>query len=284
MKIALVTDSSADILKSEEETYGVRVVRDPISVDQKEYLEEITISLNEIIQALNKGQDVKTSMPRTGDIIETFNQLFDEGYDHILYIPIMEALAGAYSNGLNVANLDEFSGKVTVINAKSVSAPLYFILKDIQTLINEGQSPDQIKEIVETQATIDAILLPAKLSFLAKGGRISPAIAAIGNMVKLIPLLAVTQSGIEKQDTKRTLKKAVIQAVETIVARNQPASDYHWAIVYGTVDTEIKNMMHQTLQELLGEDITIELRQLGSVIMCHTGPESIAVASSKKLI
>ncbi|HHX07443.1 MAG TPA: DegV family protein [Erysipelothrix sp.] len=283
MNIALVTDSSADILSHEEETLNVVVVRDPIQIDGIDYLEEVDITLQQITDALNAGKEAKTAMPRTGDIIETFDRLLDQGFDHIIYIPIMESLAGAYSNGMNIANMDEYLHKVTVINAKSVSAPLYFVLKDIQVLIKQGKSPLEIKEKVEQQSTIDAVLLPATLSFLAKGGRINPTIATLGNMIKIIPLLAVSQQGISLEEKKRTLRKAIPYAVETVIKRNQPASDYHWVIVYGDVEQPLKDDMRAAMVEHLGPNVEIETRKLGSVIMCHTGPQSIAIACSKKL-
>ncbi len=283
MKIALVTDSSADILKDEESLYKLTVVRNPLHIDDEDYIEEETIDLIQFIQRLHAGADVKTSMPRTGDIITTFNRLFDEGYQHIIFVPIMEALSGSYNNAINIASLDEYVGKVTVINAKSVSAPLAFILEDIVALIDKGHTPEAIKALVETEATIDAILLPATLSYLAKGGRISPAVATLGNMVKLVPLLQVNQNGIEKEDTKRTMKKAIQQAVTSIIERNQPSSDYHWALVYGDISDEIKNSTHQLMRQQLGDDIEIHFRKLGSTIMCHTGPNSLAIACSKKL-
>lgn len=284
MKIALVTDSSADILKLEEEALDIHVVRDPIQIDGQDYLEEININLQQITDALNAGKEAKTSMPRTGDIIETFNRLFAEGYEHLIYIPIMESLAGAYSNGVSIANMEEYLGKVTVINAKAVSAPLYFVLKDIKQMIQQQMSPSEIQKHVEANTSIDAVLMPSTLSFLAKGGRINPTIAALGNMIKIIPLLAISQAGISLEEKKRTLRKAIPYAVEAVVKRNQPADQYHWIMVYGDVEASIQNEMLAAMREHLGPEIPIETRKLGSVIMCHTGPQSIAISCCKKLV
>ena len=275
-KIAILTDSSADINDIEAKSNDIHVVRMPISINDVEYIEHDTISYNEFVEKMRQDSVCKTSQPSIGATINMYKKLLKD-YDHIIHVPLSSALSGTYETALTL--IEDFNNKITVLDAKHVTVPLAILCKQIRGLINEGKSVEQIKDIVENKTDFWATLLPDDLKYLKRGGRISHAAALLGNLLKIVPILKVENGGIDVYDKVRTKSKAIKVALEATT--NVPnCSDYLWIVIHADC-LELAQSVAKDLEEITGEKVHLDI--IGSVVMSHTGPGTIGIGRIKKI-
>lgn len=273
-KIAIMVDSSADITRDEAKEMGIYVVRMPIIVDGKEYIEELEINEKEIAKMMRNGAAVKTAQPLLGNIVAMWKNLLQK-YDQIVYIPLSSQLSGTYQTAYLASK--DFEGKVFVADAKFACAPIKVLVKYVKQMINAGYDGQMIKDKIEQEASMFAIIVPENLTYLKRGGRISPAAAALGNMLKIVPILKVENGAIDVESKVRTTKKAYQVAMEH-VANVENRDDYEWMIL--SVDTDI-TAYKQEFEKILGQEVLSD--SMKSIIMCHTGPGTFACGRMKKI-
>ena len=278
MKIAVLTDSSADISAEEARVKGIHVIRFPLVIDGEEHTEAETITLEEFTQRMYDGALAKTSQPVVGLLLEKWDELLKK-YDHVIYACISAGISGAYETA--VAQARNYDGKVTVLNTCYVAYPMQTLCEEIQKMIDYGLTPEDIKEKVETSEKLDAILIPGDLKYLKRGGRISAQAAALGNLLKIVPLLLVVEGKIDAYTKVRTSKKAYEEALKYFEDRTDNYEDYYWYVVHADCE-ELGKELRERTAALTGQEVYLE--KLYPVIMAHTGPGSVAIARSKKRI
>ncbi len=277
-KIAVVTDSSADISDQQALDLNVHVVRLPILVDNVEYIENETITLSEFTERMKRGSSVKTSQPSLGSICGLWDKLLKE-YDEVIYIPISSKLSGSYNSAVLAA--ENYDQKVTVIDAHFVCAPIQYLVKEIHELINMGKTAKEIKTFVENNMSMHAILIPEDLVYLKRGGRISAAAAALGNLLKIVPLLSVENGEIDVYDKVRTAKKAHKMALDFTLNVDNP-DDYYFLVLYGGEENEASREMYQQLCDNVNPEDTY-YGAIYPVILAHAGPGTVGIGYVKKL-
>lgn len=276
MKIALMVDSGADISAQEAQELNIHVIRMPLMIDDKQYIEEDEINMVQFIEKMKQGAICKTSQPSIGNLMEMFEKLLNDN-DHIIYLPLSSKLSGTYGTALQASK--DFDGKVTVINAKHIAYVSTLLALEIRKMIENGKTPEEIKTIVETNSEMWACILPDDLVYLKRGGRISPVAATLGNLLKIVPILKVEDGAIDVHDKVRTRKKALTVALES-VTKDVAANDYYWFVLHADcLDDALQTAT--SLESLINE--TVIVKPLRSVIMAHTGPNTIGVGRMKKV-
>lgn len=274
--IALLCDSSADITKEEAERLDIHVIRMPITINGKEFIEEETIFDQDIIDALNREETVKTAQPVIGDMMKVWTELL-KTYDEVFYIPLSKALSGTCHVALKLAG--EFDGRVTVVDSEYVCYPVVKQLLAAREMFEKGYDCASVKAKLENESDMFAILIPENLTALKNGGRISPAAAALAGLLKIHPLLKVEHGGIDLVDKVRTLKKAYKEGIRVVTEGIDP-NDYDWMIIDAynrPVSDELKGM----LEEATGRPV--EQHVFKAVIMSHTGPGTIGFGRIRKM-
>lgn len=274
--IALMCDSSADISAQEAKELNIHVVRMPLLVDGKEHVEGVTITDQEIIDAMRNNKSVKTSQPVLGDVLSMWDELL-KTYDEVFYLPLSKHLSGTCNTAMTLAQ--QYDGRVTVVDSEFVCYPIITVLKWAKELFAQGQTCAEVKQKIETESSLYAILIPENMNALKNGGRVSPAAAAIAGMLKICPLLAVENGAIDLADKVRTLKKAYKQGMTNITEGINP-SEYHWMIIDAD-HREVSNELKVQLEELIGQEV--EQRSFQSVILSHTGPGTIGFGRIRKM-
>ena len=188
-KIALMVDSSADITKEEAQELGIYVLRMPVIIDGKEYIESETITDEEVVEALQQHKSVKTAQPIIGDMIQMWDRLLEE-YDEVFYLPLTSALSGTNKTALNLAK-EAYEGKVTVVQSEFVCYPTIRVMEMAKDMFEKGYTTAQVKEKIEKEGELMAVLIPENLETLKAGGRISPAAASLAGLLKIVPLLNI---------------------------------------------------------------------------------------------
>ncbi len=275
-KIALMCDSSADITKQQAEELDIHVVRMPITINGKEYIEEETIFDEDVIRALKNEEQVKTAQPIIGDLTKMWDALL-ETYDEVFYLPLSRELSGTCNVAINLAKA--YDGRVTVVDSTFVCYPVIDVLLMAREMFKKGYTTAQVKEKIETEGELYAVLIPENLTTLKNGGRISPAAASIAGLLKIQPLLSVEQGAIDLIDKVRTLKRAYKEGIAHITKDVNP-EDYLWMIIDAdnrSVSDELKVYLEETIHQ------PVEQHQFKSVIMSHTGPGTIGFGRIRKI-
>lgn len=275
-KIAILCDSSADLSVEEANELGFHVLRMPVIVNGKEYVEALTITTEEIIEKLKTNVKVTTTQPSLGEFTKCWDGLL-ETYDQILYYPISKNLSGTNASAMQLSQ--EYDGKVVVIDSTFVCQPTVTMLKWAKEMLEEGFSAEEIKSIFEEQGELYALLIPESLQTLKNGGRISSAAAALGGLLKIQPILTVNNGAIDVYDKVRTLKKAYKVAIEA-VTKVENTDDYSWMVIHADNESTAKELQAM-LQQITKQEIPI--KEFKAVIVAHTGSGTIGLGRTKRL-
>lgn len=274
--VALMVDSSADITKEQEKELNLHVLRMPVIVDGKEYIEAETIQDEDVIEALAQKKSVKTAQPIVGDLIKMWEDLLKD-HDEIFYLPLSNALSGTNKTALQLAA--NYQGRVTVVDSEFVCYPIVSMMIMVKEMLEKGYSCPQIKEKIEKEGELLAVLIPENLDALKAGGRISPAVAAIAGLLKIVPLLNIKHGAIDLEDKVRTLKKAYQRGVEMVTQDVDP-KDYIWMVI-DAFDPQKSEDCKKLLEKATGQPV--EQHSFKTVILSHTGKGTIGFGRIKKL-
>jgi len=276
-KIALLCDSSADISEEEAHELGIHVLRMPVIIDGEEFIEGINIFDEDIYDALKQQKKIVTTQPSIGSLIKKWDELLED-YDKIFYLPLSKHLSGTCMNAIGLANT-EYKGKVTVVESEFVCYPIIYMLQVAKEMFQKGYTCEQVKQKIEQEGELFAILIPENLTTLKNGGRISPAAAKLAGMLKIHPLLKVEHGAIDVQDKVRTISKAYKAGIEYAIEGIDP-KDYDWMIIHA-FNEDVSQQLKIQLEAATGQHV--EQKVFKSVIMSHTGEGTIGFGRIKKI-
>ncbi len=212
----VVTDSHSGILPKEAAELGVKVLPMPFYCNDECFYEEVSITREEFFQRLNAGQKVSTSQPSPEAVMEIWREGLKE-YEQLVYIPMSSGLSGSCNTAMVLAEKSEFNGKVIVVDNGRVATPLHRSILDALEMIKKGYSADKIKNILETSKEKMAIYIAVEtLEHLKRGGRITPATAAIGSLLNIKPILRVGVGVLDTYKKCRGMKKARREMLEAL--------------------------------------------------------------------
>ena len=288
-KVALVIDNSSYL--NEEDLATIKPVKVlPISfiVNGEEYYENVNMSYGQFFDFLSdKNTTVSTSQPSIESVKEEWREILKE-YDELVYIILSSGLSEACNAAINASREPEFSGRVFVPNNQRVSILNKPQLYQARFMINNGKSASEVKEYLEkTKSECGVYLAVDTLRYLKKGGRVTPAAAAIGTLLNIKPILQIHGGKLDayaKVMSMRQAKQKMINAVRKEIEEKFPEEakqgKVHICMAHTFVDIEA--------QEL--KDFEAEVRAafpdypffthdpLPLFIVCHTGPGVMAVA------
>ncbi|MBD5547430.1 MAG: DegV family protein [Lachnospiraceae bacterium] len=284
-KIAIVTDSNSGITQAEAEELGIKVLPMPFMIGEETFFEDITLTQEEFYEKLESGADVVTSQPSPEAVMNLWRETLKE-YDEIVYIPMSSGLSGSCQSALMLS--EDFDGKVHVVNNQRISVTQRQSAMDAKMLAGRGMSAAQIKEFLENDKFNSSIyIMLDTLYYLKKGGRITPAAAAIGTILKLKPVLTIQGDKLDafaKARTSAQGKSIMINAIRNDMENRfgGASADNIWLEVAYTKDV---NAARQFVDELSKEfpGFNIVVNPLSLSVACHIGPGSLAVACCKKI-
>ena len=284
-KVAILTDSNSVITQAQSKELGVKVIPMPFFIDGEQYFEDINLTQEEFYEKLQQDADISTSQPSIGEIQDAFDELLKE-YDELVYIPMSSGLSGTCQTATMVA--DDYDGKVQVVNNQRISVTMRQSVLDAKELAKRGKSAAEIKEILEKHKMESSIYITLDtLKYLKKGGRITPAAAAIGTMLKLNPVLQIQGEKLDafaKARTVKQAKKMMIDAMRNDFDHrfNDPEGKNMYLEMAYTHNLEDAEAFKKEVEaEFPGMEIV--LNPLSLSVSCHIGPGALAVACSKKI-
>ena len=284
MKVAIITDSNSGITQEEGKQLGIRIVPMPFMINGEEYLEDITLTQQEFYAKLGEGSDISTSQPSPESIMALWDEVLEE-YDEIVHIPMSSGLSGSCQTAMMLA--EDYDGKVEVVNNQRISETQRQSALDAKELAAKGMCAAEIKEKLEAVKFDSSIYITLDtLKYLKKGGRITPAAAALGTLLRLKPVLTVQGEKLDAFAKARTMKQAKSMMVAAITKDleerfgDRTGKNVHLEVAH-TDNQEEADEFAKELRELFPATGEIVIAPLSLSVSCHIGPGSLAVACSK---
>ena len=283
-KIAVVTDSNSGITQKQAQEMGLYVLPMPFMINNETYFEDITLSQAEFYERLASGADVVTSQP-SPDSMKLWDELL-QTYDEIVHIPMSSGLSGSCQSALMLAA--DYEGRVQVVNNQRISVTQRQSALDAMELAVKGMDAAQIKQFLEDDKFNSSIyIMLDTLYYLKKGGRITPAAAALGTILRLKPVLQIQGDKLDAFAKARTVsqgKSIMINAVRNDMEKRFGGvnKDNIWLQIAYTYDLDAATQLRDEVAAQF-PGFAIHMDPLSLSIACHIGPGSLAVACCKKI-
>lgn len=283
-KIAIVTDSNSGITQKQAGELGIYVLPMPFMINEVTYFEDIDLSQEEFYQRLAAGDDVVTSQPSPDSVMKLWNGLLEE-YDEIVHIPMSSGLSGSCQSAVMLSQ--DYKGKVQVVNNQRISVTQRQSALDARKLAENGKNAVEIKEFLEADKYNSSIyIMLDTLFYLKKGGRITPAAAALGTLLKLKPVLQIQGEKLDAFAKARTTTQG--KSIMTTAIKNDMLNrfggvdkDKIWLQIAHTHNEEAALIFRDELLAVF-PDFDVHMDPLSLSVACHIGPGALAVACTVK--
>lgn len=286
-KVAVITDSNSGITQSQAKELGIRVVPMPFFINEETFYEDISMTQEEFYKYLTNGADVMTSQPSPDSLMNIWREALKD-YEEVVYIPMSSGLSSTCGTAMMLSYEDEFEGKVFVIDNQRISVTQRQSALDALELAKKGYSGEEIQSILMREKFESSIyIMVDTLSYLKKGGRVTPAAAAIGTVLRIKPVLQIQGEKLDayaKVKTIRQAKNTMIKAVRKDLEErfHDPNGEkFHLEIAYTADDTEAQIFKKELEEEFPGHEIWVDPLSLS--VSCHIGPGALAFAISKQV-
>lgn len=281
MKTAIVTDTNSGITVEEGRENGIYVIAMPVVIDGERYFEGVDITNGQLYEALKNGRDVSSSQPSPGDVMESWNALFQEGYDEIVYIPMSSGLSGSCHSAAQFAA--QYGGKVHVADSHRISVTLMESVYEAKHMADRGCPAGDIKEYLERSAYRSSIYVAVNsLKYLKKSGRITASAATVASMLNIKPVLTIQGEKLDLYTKVRGMKQSGRKMAEAIKAdiesRFSGADTDRIRIgAAGTFEKEEDGGWWLEMVQETFPDIEVYYRPLSCSIASHVGIDSAGI-------
>lgn len=282
-KISIMTDSNSGITQKEAEALGIRVLPMPFLIDGETYFEDINFTQEEFYGRLSQDVDISTSQPAPEAVMDAWDELLQES-EGVVYIPMSSGLSGSCQTAKMLA--EDYDGKVQVVDNQRISVTQRQSVLDAMALAGRGMTAEEIKEYLERVKFESSIyIMLDTLKYLRKGGRITPAAAALGQALRLKPVLQIQGDKLDAFSIARTKKQGISKMVSAM--EHDIASRFGGMENIGNIHLEVAHTNNEEaavkfaaeIKEKFGVDEVV-VAPLSLSVSCHIGAGSLAIACS----
>ena len=281
MSTAIVTDTNSGIYEKQAAELGIYVVPMPVIIGEDTYFEGVNITQEEFFDALLSNRQVMTSQPSPEDVTGTWDRVLEE-YDDLVYIPMSSGLSGSCQTARILA--EDYNGRVQVADNHRISLTMRHAIEDAQVMIKNGMNAAQVKNVLEQTAFDSVVFLGLEtLTFLKRGGRITPAGAAIGSILNIKPLTVIRGEKLDKFATVRGTKACRKKEVEALAGEVEKMKARGLHVKVDTAGSFLHQEDAEAWREMVQEafpDQNVRYDPLSLSISVHTGPDSYGCAAS----
>ncbi len=282
-RIAVATDSNSGITQAQAKQMGIRVLPMPFFINEELFFEDITLTQKEFYQRLDEDADISTSQPAPGDVMELWDGLLQE-YEHVIYIPMSSGLSASCETAIALAEDEPYAGRVHVVDNQRISITQRQAVLDALEMAGKGMSAGQIVEVLMREKLQSSIYITVDtLKYLKKGGRVTPAGAALGAVLNIKPVLTIQGEKLDAFAKVRGMKAArlkMLDAMEKDIRERFAGHKVHLMAAYTCTDEEAADWKEQIAGRF--PDLPLEmLDPLSLSVSCHIGKGSMAIACSR---
>lgn len=276
--LQIVTDSSTLYTVEAGKEKGFESVPLCVSIGDMEG-RDLQVDMENFYSRISKGEVPKSSQPPIGDVIEAFEKFKD---DEIINISMADGLSGTYQTACSAREMVEHKDKITVFNSMTLCGPHRYMVEKAKQMQQAGKKKEEILAwLEEIKTKTESFLIPQDFGFLKRGGRLAPMTANVGSVLKLKPIMTLTEDC--RQLKIFGIKRTMNSAVNTIIA--------HWKkkcldarhilyVVHANVPEEAKMVVERMKEAFPAMDI--EVYPLSPVFVTQGGPGCIAVQYIEK--
>ncbi|PWJ51935.1 DegV family protein [Faecalicatena contorta] len=284
-KIAIVTDSNSGITQKQGEKMGIFILPMPFFIDGELFLEDITLTQEEFYKRLGEDSDISTSQPSPADVLELWDRLLEE-YDEVVHIPMSSGLSSSCETAVTLSQ--DYDGRVQVVDNQRISVTQVQAVLDAIKLKEAGKTAAEMKEILEQEKLEASVYITVDtLKYLKKGGRITPAAAALGTVLNLKPVLQIQGEKLDafaKVRGWKAAKRTMLKAIETDLAERFAGKENQMVLGMAyTCSKEEAEAWKQEIHEKFPQHEIIE-GPLSLSVACHIGAGAMAVTCMKKVV
>jgi DegV family protein with EDD domain len=285
-KIAIITDSNSGITQKQATELGVYVVPMPFMINGEDFFEDINLTQSQFYEKLAEDAQVSTSQPTPDSLMTLWDEVLKD-HDEIIYIPMSSGLSGSCQSAYMIAQ-EEYEGKVFVVDNQRISVTQRQSVLDAKEMADAGMSAKDIRDkLIETKMESSIYIMLDTLHYLKKGGRITPAAAAIGTLLRIKPVLQIQGEKLDafaKARTSAQGKSLMINAIKADIENRfggMEAGDFWIAGAY-TNNLDIANEWKKEVEEAFPGH-KMHMDPLSLSVACHIGPGALAVTITRKL-
>lgn len=278
-KIALITDSSCDLTFNDLEKHDIFQFPIRIIYKDKEYLDKIEISSDEMYAKLSKEVPT-TSLPDMHYCENILKKLIAEGYTDAIVVNVSTALSGTQNS---IRLLTEHFPELNYhfFDTKTLGYPQGVIAMEASKLIKQGLSCDEIlSKLEEVREKVKGFIAIETLEYLVKGGRIGKVAGTVGELLHIRPIISSNDDGILYSYTKARGKKQVFTKLRNTLLEFLDESPCRVWILQGDAKVEAEAFLESIKDHPNITELTLET--VGAAMGIHTGPGVVGFAILKK--
>ncbi len=284
-KIGIITDSHSSITQEEAKQLGIWVLPMPFYIDGECYLEGVNLTRKEFFEKLEQGSTIATSQPSPADVCDVWDWALKE-FEQVLYLPLSSGLSGSYETAMALARDEQYEGKILVVDHGQIATPLHQLVLDTLELIEKGYSAEQIKEMLESGKDRMMIYIGVEtLEYLKRGGRVTPAAAAIGSVLNIKPVLKLETGKLDSfkkcrgfGKAKKLMIEAMKQDIDTRFADAMAAGQVRLLAASSANEEETEAWVKDIEAAFPGMKVFCDPLSLG--VSCHTGAGALGIGCS----
>ena len=282
MRTAVMTDSNSGITEKEAQELGIFLLPMPVIIEDEIHYEGQDLTQESFYQSLTSGKNITTSQPSPGDVIAMWEKILQEGYDQVVHIPMSSGLSNSCETAMSLS--DEYEGRVCVVDNHRISVPMRESVLDAVEMAKEGRTAEEIRKKLENTAYDASIYIAVDtLEFLKKGGRVTPAGAALGAVLSIKPILTIQGDKLDAFAKVRGMKKCRHKMIEAIreEMNTRFADVERGRLVIGTAGAGLSREEEEQWKNEVADafpQMAVYYNPLSVSIGCHLGPGAMGIA------
>jgi len=281
-KVAVVTDSNSGISQAEGRKLGVYVLPMPVFINDKLYYEDVDLTQAQFFQLLRADADVKTSQPAIPDVVGIWEEALRD-HDELVYIPMSGALSGSCERAELLAR--NYPGRVFVVDNRRISQSQKISVIEAKKLAELGYDGQEIKSILLRSARdVRIYIAMGTLEYLKRGGRITPAAAAMGAVFDIHPILKIEDGKLDAYAKVRGVKhakRALLEAVDRDLSTGCGGDRPYIRAAYSCAPEEAALWVEEIRAHFPGTAVYGD--PLPISINCHAGPGAVGILWERPL-
>lgn len=286
-RVLIITDSNAGIRQNEAKQLGIKIVPMPFIINGEEFYEDINLSQDEFYNKLqDPNANISTSQPSAYYLSEIWDECLKE-YEEIVYIPMSSGLSASQANAQSQSVY--YNGRVHVVDNQRISVTQKESVLEAIELARQGKTGKEIREYLEETKHLSSIYIVVDtLKYLKKGGRVTPAGAALGTILRIKPVLQIRGKKLDAFFKAMNIKQAKLKMIAQ--AKQDLENDFKEYYEQGkmvisvahTQNFEEAEKFKDEIIKMIPGAIVRFVDPLSLSVSCHIGPGSLAIALSIK--
>ncbi len=275
MAVKIVTDSTCDIPADLVEELGITIVPVTVRFGTTSYLDGIDLSTEELYQRLTAGGELPTtSQPSIGEFLEVYERVGQDA-DGIVSIHVSAKLSGTYNSAMQASDQASVDCPIDVVDTEQASMAIGLAVLAAARAANDGASMDEVGAVVDSAVErSNCMALLGTLEFLQKGGRIGKAQALVGTLLRIHPMIVLSEGEVLPMAKPRTRRKGLEELKKACLEKGPMEA---LSVIHSTEPDEAAHLASE-LSGQLPDGVEPIVARFGPALGTYVGPKAIGLA------